>query len=389
MGMAASQARLLTLTARLHDIEYQAQSIQNAKIQLATQSDQVYQDYLATLDAQTLTIKNTTGELIPANFDNICGPNAVEAALGKHFMFRDSKNNLIVPDDVAQMYDDYISGGFDRGNAYAFALFALGGNQTIGDGTSGGFIESIEKAEQQAAESDENDKFAKLQENMQKILTDVKEHTGKDIEYIGDFDNVAITCPEHADYLAKAKEQYLALQSQYQRDLYNKYAENINEYAGGDTTDFDENQFNYYVRMFKAIEANYGGCTPISDFNGIDGIGNASTDGEWLMNMIKCGKITIDEYSEDKKTGAAVFTSTGVPSDSVLEYTTTTNIDKKALAKAEAEYEHKTKQIDQKEKRFDMDLSKLETEREAVKTEYDSVKKVISDNIERTFGIFS
>ena len=38
---------------------------------------------------------------------------------------------------------------------------------------------------------------------------------------------------------------------------------------------------------------------------------------------------------------------------------------------------------------FDMDLSKLEAERTALKTEYDSVKKVVSDNIERTFGIFS
>ena len=44
MGMAASQARLLTITARMHDVEYKAQSIQNAKIQLSTQSDQVYQE---------------------------------------------------------------------------------------------------------------------------------------------------------------------------------------------------------------------------------------------------------------------------------------------------------------------------------------------------------
>ena len=42
MGMAASQSRLLMLTARIHDVEYQAQMIQNAKIQLATQEDEVY-----------------------------------------------------------------------------------------------------------------------------------------------------------------------------------------------------------------------------------------------------------------------------------------------------------------------------------------------------------
>ena len=36
-----------------------------------------------------------------------------------------------------------------------------------------------------------------------------------------------------------------------------------------------------------------------------------------------------------------------------------------------------------------MTLSKLETQRTALTTEYDSVKKVIEDNIDRTFGIFS
>ena len=56
MGMAASQARLLSLTARIHDVEYQAQSIQNAKVALATQQDKVYEDYQKALDATTLTL---------------------------------------------------------------------------------------------------------------------------------------------------------------------------------------------------------------------------------------------------------------------------------------------------------------------------------------------
>ena len=59
------------------------------------------------------------------------------------------------------------------------------------------------------------------------------------------------------------------------------------------------------------------------------------------------------------------------------------------LAKAEAKYEHDLKLIDKKDKQYDLSLSKLETERSALTTEYDSVKKVIEDNIERTFGIFS
>ena len=70
MGMAASQARLLTITARMHDVEYKAQSIQNAKIQLSTQSDQVYQEYLEALDATTLTVDDINGNTITANFNN-------------------------------------------------------------------------------------------------------------------------------------------------------------------------------------------------------------------------------------------------------------------------------------------------------------------------------
>lgn len=71
--MAASQARLLTITARMHDVEYKAQSIQNAKIQLSTQSDQVYQEYLEALDATTLTVDDINGNTITANFNNLVG----------------------------------------------------------------------------------------------------------------------------------------------------------------------------------------------------------------------------------------------------------------------------------------------------------------------------
>ena len=45
--------------------------------------------------------------------------------------------------------------------------------------------------------------------------------------------------------------------------------------------------------------------------------------------------------------------------------------------------------INNKDTKFDTELSKLETERTTITTEMDSIKKVKDDNIERTFGIFS
>ena len=76
-----------------------------------------------------------------------------------------------------------------------------------------------------------------------------------------------------------------------------------------------------------------------------------------------------------------------------ISVATSTNLqevaDETDLKKAEAEYEYELGKINDKDKSFDRDLNKLETERTALKTEMDSIKKVKDDNIERTFGIFS
>ena len=137
--------------------------------------------------------------------------------------------------------------------------------------------------------------------------------------------------------------------------------------------------------MYKAIKE-CGNCVSIESFNGPNG--DAKNDSEWLKNMIQCGLMTVDVIETDKN-GNIKLDGTSPSSDDNLTYTTTTTIDKTAYAKAEAKYEHAMRQINNKDKKFDLDLSKLETQRNALKTEYESVKKVIEDNIDRTFGIFS
>ncbi|MCR5266264.1 MAG: hypothetical protein K6E29_06695, partial [Cyanobacteria bacterium RUI128] len=46
MGMSSSQARLLNLTARMHQIEYKAAKLEAQKLQMANESRRVYDDYL-------------------------------------------------------------------------------------------------------------------------------------------------------------------------------------------------------------------------------------------------------------------------------------------------------------------------------------------------------
>lgn len=72
MGMSASQARLLSLTARLSDLEFQAQSISNSKIRLADESKQASDDYNRALDKTKYTVYNAgTDAYVDASYQNL------------------------------------------------------------------------------------------------------------------------------------------------------------------------------------------------------------------------------------------------------------------------------------------------------------------------------
>ena len=391
MGMAASRARLLTITARMHDVEYQAQSIQNAKIQLANQSDQVYQEYLEALDATTLTVKDQTGSRVPANFSNLCGPDAIKSASGKNYVFFDANNRLIVEDSLLAAYEN-----FDGKDEFDFAMMMLGADPDILNGSEN--EDSDETLEERIAKESKNQSIQDLMEERDGIVTQIalmvntsdededKEHLHDDIENV--FDTYSdIFEGDDALKFNKLKEQYEEKNDLIRQKLYmGSDRLELFEAAGGNKDEFDYSKFNFYVEQFVLMETNE--CVALSSFDG-HADGCAAKSGEWLQMCLQNGSITISEVSMNNKNGEVTEKGTSVPSDSSLEYTTSSSIDKTALAKAEAEYEHKSKKIDQKDKQFDMDLNKLDTERNALKTEYESVKKVISDNIERTFGIFS
>ncbi len=55
MGMSASQARLLSITARLNDVEFKSQEIANIKIRLADESEQLAMKYTKAISQQKYT----------------------------------------------------------------------------------------------------------------------------------------------------------------------------------------------------------------------------------------------------------------------------------------------------------------------------------------------
>ena len=75
MGMAASQARLLSITSRMADNELRSQLINNAKMRLATDSSRASEEYIAALNKTQLMITNydLRGEKqhVDLNFTNL------------------------------------------------------------------------------------------------------------------------------------------------------------------------------------------------------------------------------------------------------------------------------------------------------------------------------
>lgn len=87
----------------------------------------------------------------------------------------------------------------------------------------------------------------------------------------------------------------------------------------------------------------------------------------------------------DTKTSSEPFSITNLQSDKNIEYVLDTSDD----AAAQSKYEYESASISRQENRLDLELGQLETQHEAVLKEYDSVKEVISNNVDRTFNLFS
>ena len=127
MGMAASQARLLCITARIHDVEHQAQFIQHAKLQLGIQSDRVYNEYVAALDATTMTVKtfdpnSAQSATVAATFNNLCSRNRAYIAGGVNYAIH-VNGWLLVEDEIEEKYQKAM--GLSIDNAHDFAIYML------------------------------------------------------------------------------------------------------------------------------------------------------------------------------------------------------------------------------------------------------------------------
>jgi len=284
MGMSSSQVRLLSLTARMHDVEFEAQAIQNAKLQLANDSDQVYEAYVSALEDTKYQMEIFTGT---------------------DFQFQDVTYQAMINTSANNAHD----------------MFVLTDART-------------------------NEVFLPSQ-----IV-----------------DNLPVG-PAKDEFLGVVATEYLGYTS---------------------VTDMSPTEQNYWTSVFYQVfgYAKNGQYMPGYGYKAVPA--GSMTDGEWLQKMVENAHAVLNKLTPLKETETGgesfnIFANTSVTTDTSLKEVS----DDVALRLAEAKYESDNRKINQKDKQFDLKLTKLETERNALKTEYDSVKKVISDNVERSYKTFN
>ena len=109
-----------------------------------------------------------------------------------------------------------------------------------------------------------------------------------------------------------------------------------------------------------------------------------------ITNIINSGQVTIVSAKDDGTFAQPTDTDYNRYETSVSTNTNLQEItDSSELKKAEAKYEADMKKIDMKDRKYDSDIAALETERNAIKQEMETLKTVAKENVERTFKLFS
>ena len=103
-------------------------------------------------------------------------------------------------------------------------------------------------------------------------------------------------------------------------------------------------------------------------------------DPEYLMQALKNGQLFISSLNTDGYFYQGAYTLNGY----VAEVT-----DEEAIAQAEMEYELTKTKLNYKEETLDVKMKNIDTELSALTTEYDTVKNLISKNVEKVFTMFS
>jgi hypothetical protein len=450
MGLSASQARLLTITARLTSNEYESQQLSNAKMRLATQSEEASADYIAALNSKQL--KFTTYDSQGNSVQNAVTANALYqyADMKNQYALVNTSGQIMVASadaknfQAAENLDDFLS---MYGITKEYKSETIANNVALledSNGTDGlkdyynDWVAAVNEAKKATYTDDEgneisSDKAYEIEKyNAFNTYNDaLADYEAAKVKYHAGITTVDLDTP--LQNLATAKANYSACIT-YDEWAKSKAAYTTDAYGFTTETDVYKNVQQYYEVLEETLAvAEDLGYTTLDDtytYNdaskaqwytnlwyrmngessdksaqGLNASNYAVLDSklasseEWIQDALTQGLLTLEVASNKDATNLipdadnpTTVNLQGI-SWSTTTYTScvdfTEEDDDVAIAKAEAEYERKNTEISNKDKKYENRIKTLDTEHNSLQTEYESVQSAMNKNVERSFKAFS
>ncbi len=335
MGLSSSQARLLSITARLTDNEYRTQSLTNARLKLTDISDAARVQYQNALNSNKFVYmsynENGSGvkiDLTPTvlyQYQPCKNQYSLVNNANKILVSSTDAKNFKETDNLAEFLKRY--GCFEE-------------------------IKSIKTFIKAAGATDEN------QEN-NNIVKSITEETLK------------VTDPEKAQWYTNLWYRMNGMDDPER--IYKQTGDNVN--ANNEEITNTE----YLLTLYDVKKQ-----TNFNFYEELDS--RLMTSKDWLNNALAQGIVTMEKVGVGRNTSEDKFQW------SSIIYTNATDIisqqDDTKIAQAEAEYNQAMSEVNAKDKVFENKIRKLDTEHNALQTEYNSVKAAMDKNIERSFKVF-
>ena len=226
-----------------------------------------------------------------------------------------------------------------------------------------------------------------------------QEYEDKKAEWMEEYNKqMEIYNKEYAEYEKELAEYQEALLDgtawqQACNELYDQYQEAIANLPTPEIPDPEDPKTEWYTNLWHRMNGE-------SDYKSTEGKNgtyykqledNLLNSDTWLQFALEHGVVMLEQVrfveEAENDTGLEYSKWTATTYGSCSDITEVE--DEVAIARAEAEYTKKLNEIEAKDKKYDNDLKKLDTEHNALQTEYDSVKSVIEKNVERSFKAFS
>lgn len=343
MGMAASQARFLGLTARKTNVEYEGQQVNQQRTTLSNQSANYYNQLL--------------GMTVPT-------PPSVDDYTKTVYSFNDGALNNTVTALIAQADGTYLV-SYTSSWTDDFSVVSAGS--------------SIVTREQIGATADYNYYIGSKQLRTLGVITPEQRQNDEYLKTLSD-DQIANLIKEEEEYKKMLDEQYGQGDWQVRYVLntttktWTPYFYKKEDLDGADYSDNGSSQS--YIPAYTV-----GSTQKTKEHKGVTARIEQDSSGR-LIN------ITLIDPVTNQETTYALSTETTTDQSAYQDAMNQYEYDKYQYDQSIQEINAKIEIVQAEDKNLELRLKQLDTEQDAIQTEMDAVQKVIEKNTESTFKTF-